>query len=78
MIADDMTVYAVDRNAEVAVIWLQEHLDAYGKWADKWRVSINAAKSKAIVFSRLRKLLPRLYTGDTRIPWYRGVKYLAL
>ena len=78
MFADDTAVYAVDRRAETAVIWLQEQLDEYVEWAEKWRVAINAAKSTAVVFSRRFRLPDRLYVGDTLLPWSREVRYLGV
>ena len=59
-------VYAVNRRAEMVVIWLQIQLDVYVVYTDKWRVSINLAKSTNVIFSRCTKLSYRQYVSDTR------------
>ena len=56
MFLNDTSAYATHRSAKVASIWSQDQLDAYVEWADKRRISNNAAKSRA-VFARHRKLL---------------------
>ena len=78
MFADDTAVYAVDRQAEMAVIGLQEQLDEYVDWAERWRDAIKASNCTAEVFSRRLRLPDRLYVGDTLLPWSREVKYLAV
>ena len=49
MFFDDMAAYAIDCWAEMATIWLQEQLDDYVEWAEKWRVAINEAKSCSLL-----------------------------
>src|SRR5207302_9465897 len=54
-------------------------LDMYIDWTDNWRVSVNASKSTAVLFSRRRKMpqeRPRI--GRTYLPWSNEVKYLGL
>ena len=43
-----------------------------------WRVTINTAKSTAVVISRRTCLADRLYTGDNPLRWSPGVKYVGL
>ena len=72
MFADNTVMYVIDCHAEMIVIWHQEQLDSYVEWAEKERVTINAA----VGFSRRRRLRDRLYIGDTPLFWSREVKYL--
>ena len=55
LFADDTAAFASEPNASYAAIKLQRQLDAYVGWTDDWRVSVNASKSAAVIFSRKRK-----------------------
>lgn len=78
MFADDTAAFAVDRYADFAAVRLQRQLDAYVAWVDTWKMSVNAAKSTVVYFSKRRKRPRDLTIGRTRLALADTVKYLGL
>jgi hypothetical protein len=60
---------------------MQQQLDVLSPWLVKWRIAINADKSKAVAFRkrRMRRLPPPPVTLDGEpIAWTDSVKYLGV
>ena len=52
--ADDTSLYAVAYTQQYATLKLQKGLDLLEGWCRRWRVKLNAEKSKFVFFSRLQ------------------------
>lgn len=78
--ADDTAIVARSWQAAQTTRYLQEAASLLEEWCNKWKVAINAEKSKAILFKRVRKQVPTghiiMYGED--IQWYDSVKYLGV
>jgi len=46
----------------------QEFLDSYGKWTNRWNISINGRKSQHCNFTLRGKTLPRVELLDITVP----------
>lgn len=80
--ADDALFVCRSATPTQAAIYLQRQLDALQPWLEKWRILVNASKSKAIVF-RKRRRMPRarpqrVSLDDEDIEWTDEVKYLGV
>ena len=53
--ADDTTLYTTAYTKQYATLQLQKGLNLLEGWCRRWRVKLNAAKSKFIIFSRLQE-----------------------
>ena len=49
--ADDASQWAVSKNIDLAVEYLQRDLDKLKRWSAKWRIKLNPEKTKVIIFS---------------------------
>jgi len=56
----------------------QEFLDSYGKWTNRWNISINGRKSQHCNFTLRGKILPRVELLDITIPQSPHAQYLGL
>jgi hypothetical protein len=70
MFADDTALLSQDSNPILAKDQLQNDLEIVCNWMTKWKLSLNASKSQAKVFS-LRKtgIIPEITINNTNIPW---------
>ena len=50
--ADDAGQWAVSKNIDLAVEYLQRDLDKLARWCAKWRIKQNPEKTKVIIFSK--------------------------
>ena len=50
--ADDASQWAVSKNIDLAVEYLQWDLDKLARWCAKWRIKLNPEKTKVIIFSK--------------------------
>ena len=50
--ADDSGQWAVSKNIDLAVEYLQRDLDKLARWCAKWRIKLNPEKNKIIIFSK--------------------------
>ncbi|CAB0041795.1 unnamed protein product, partial [Trichogramma brassicae] len=75
--ADDAAYYASSMSTKQAVKVVQRTLDALPDWLARWRLSINVAKTQAIVISRTA-LPPRLSLQAQDVAWTSPVKYLGV
>ncbi|KAG6451484.1 hypothetical protein O3G_MSEX007165 [Manduca sexta] len=81
LFADDTAIYASHRNPDKLVHILQSAADLFGAWCRRWRITINPAKSQAIVFTRHTRVqapLASIVMSGQAIPWTRKVKYLGV
>ena len=52
--ADDTGQWALSESIDLAVEYLQRDLDKLERWCAKWRIKLNPAKTKVIIFSKSR------------------------
>ena len=52
--AYDAGQWAVSKNIDLAVEYLQRDLDKLARWCAKWRIKLNPEKTKVIIFSKSR------------------------
>jgi len=46
--ADDLSLWAIDRNKTRTGIHLQKSLEEIEKWCSKWRIKVNPAKTQLV------------------------------
>lgn len=78
MYADDTAIMASDSNPRNASKKLQNALNLIEGWLDKWRISVNEAKSVQVTFTLKRDNCPQVKINDKLIPAQDDVKYLGL
>lgn len=77
--ADDLVLMATDRNTNFATRILQNGINEIEEWYNRWKIKINATKSKAILFSKkLRGPDERITIEDTELIWEPAATYLGL
>lgn len=76
--ADDAAYYRSSIKVKFAASKMQETLDALPKWLAQWRLSINVAKTQAILFSGCRIFPPKLQLYGREIEWTPQAKYLGV
>jgi len=80
--AADTTLFISNSNCERGAKFLQEDLNHFVNWAQKWRIALNASKTICKVFTLRRiPILPPLRILNTPIPWAdksTSIKYLGL
>ncbi|KAJ8977115.1 hypothetical protein NQ317_005243, partial [Molorchus minor] len=79
--ADDTAILARSRRARTAIQYLQEAVDQLEGWCDRWKISINAEKSKSVLFRRCYSETPgndHVTYGGENVPWTDSVKYLGV
>ena len=77
--ADDICIYAKNKNLQYARLAVQHHLNQVHKWATKWRIKISIEKTKAIVFTRkIRLQLPELRLHHDVIEYVPRYRYLGV
>lgn len=80
--ADDALFVCRSASPQFARNTMQRQMDALSPWLEKWRVAVNADKSKAICF-RKRRRMPRVLPDpptldDEEIEWTSQAKYLGV
>ncbi|KAL7730564.1 hypothetical protein ACLKA6_000559 [Drosophila palustris] len=82
--ADDTAFLCSAVNAEIASVNMQEHVNLFAEWANKWNIKINSSRSVHILFTLYN---PSAYTGlianpikinNNVIPAKSHCKYLGL
>ena len=78
--ADDIALFACGRHLRYLHGKIQRHLDAVLSWAARWRLTVSAPKTQAILFSKRRILrdLPSLSLGDQALQYSPSVLYLGV
>ena len=54
---DDAGQWAVSKNIDLAVEYLQRDLDKLARWCAKWKIKLNPEKTKVITFSKSRSAI---------------------
>ena len=77
--ADDAAILCRSRRSGTAAKRLQFIIDEILSWYRRWRIAVNAGKTKAIVFQKNRQPLPQEMTvGEAVIQWETSVIYLGV
>lgn len=78
--ADDTAIVARSTQARQVTRYLQEAASLLEEWCNRWKVEINADKSKAILFRRVRKQTPtgHVTMNGEAIQWHDTAKYLGV
>lgn len=81
MYADDTAIISTSMQKFTANKYLEEHMNHISTFYNKWKIKINADKTKLIHFSRKRKPTKRQHIikiNDTPIAETKSLKYLGL
>ena len=73
--ADDAGQWAMSKNIDLAVEYLQWDLEKLAGWCAKWRIKLNPVKTKVIIFSKSRSALS-LYSD--LLSYYPHIKFLSI
>ena len=79
--ADDTGQWAVSKNIDLAVEYLQRDLDKLARWFAKWRIKLNPEKTKVIIFSKSRSAIraePALSLYGNLLSYYPHIKFLGI
>ena len=79
--ADDAGQWAVSKNIDSAVEYLQRDLDKLARWCAKWRIKLNPEKTKVIIFSKSRFAIraePALPLYGDLLSYYPQIKFLGI
>ena len=79
--ADDADQWAVSKNIDLAVEYLERDLDKLARWCAKWRIKLNPEKTKAIIFSKSRFAIraePVLSLYGDFLSYYSHIKFLGI
>ena len=78
--ADDAGQWAVSKNIDLAVEYLQRDLDKLARWCAKWRIKLNPEKTKVIIFSKSRFAIraePALSLYGDLLSYHPQIKFLG-
>lgn len=81
LFADDTAIYAQSFHATVAAKQTQIHVSQLEQYYKKWKISLNAEKTEAIVFSKKRtsnKIFTPIKINNTIVQIKSSVKYLGV
>lgn len=76
--ADDAAYVTSSYHVQYAATKMQRVLDLLPPWLSKWRLSVNVAKTQAVVITRKTKLPAHLSLQGQEILWARSAKYLGV
>ena len=79
--ADDASQWAVSKNIDLAVEYLQRDLDKLARWFAKWRIKLNPEKTKVIIFSKSQTAIraePALSLYGDLLSYYSQIKFLGI
>ena len=79
--ADDAGQWAVSKNIDLTLEYLQRDLDKLARWCAKWRIKLNPEKSKVIIFSKSRSAIraePALSLYGDLLSYYPHIKFLGI
>ena len=77
--ADDICFFTVAKTYNQAINQMQNALNMFKEWCDKWSIKINVEKTHSQYFTRKRNVgPPRLTYGTTQIEYKRVCKFLGL
>ena len=78
---DDASQWAVSKNIDLAVEYLQRDLDKLAMWCAKWRMKLNPEKPKVIIFSKSQSAIraePALSSYGDLLSYYPHIKFLGI
>jgi hypothetical protein len=79
LFADDICAYATEKHERRVLNKLQRGLTAVGSWFQRWNIRINEGKTKAIYFSKRRRMPgDDLQLNGRNIPFVNSAKYLGV
>ena len=79
--ADDTGQWAVSKNIDLAVEYLQRDPDKLERLCAKWRIKLNPEKTKVIIFSKSRFAIraePALSLYGNLLSYYPQIKFLGI
>ena len=79
--ADDAGQWAVSKNIDLAVEYLQGDPDKLARWCVKWRIKLNPEKTKVIIFSKSQSAIraePALSLYGDLLSYYPHIKFLDI
>ena len=79
--ADDAGQWAVSKNIDLAVEYLQRDLDKLATWCAKWRIKLNPEKTKVVISSKSRSAIraePALSLYGDLLSYYPHIKFLDI
>lgn len=77
--ADDTAITCSHKNPRVIIGRLQKHLQDLLVWSSYWKIQLNPAKTKAIMFDpKNSRIPPEILMNNIPLPWNKSVKYLGL
>ena len=79
--ADDAGQWAVSKNIDLAVEYLQRDLDKLARWCAKWRIKLDPEKTEVITFSKSRSAIgaePALSLYCDLFSYYPHIKFLGI
>ena len=78
---DDAGQWAVSKNIDFSVEYLQWDLGKLARWFAKWRIKLNPEKTKVIIFSKSRSAIraePALSLYGDLLSYYPQIKFLGI
>ena len=78
---DDADQWALSKNIDLAVEYLQRDLDKLARWCVKWRIKLNPEKTKVIIFSMSGSAIraePALSLYGDFLLYYPHIKFLGI
>ena len=79
--ADAAGQWAVSKNIDLAVEYLQRDLDKLARWCAKWIIKLNPEKTKVIIFSKSQSAIraePALSLYGDFLLYYPHIKFLGI
>ena len=79
--ADDTSQWAMSKNIDLAVEYLEQDLHNLARWCAKWRIKLNPEKTKVIRFSKSRSAIkaePALSLFSDLLSYYAHIKFLGI
>ena len=79
--ADDADQWAVSKNTDLAVEYLQSDFDKLTRWCARWRIILNPENTKVIIFSKSQTAImakPALSLYDDLFLYYPHIIFLDI
>ena len=79
--AEDAGQWAVSKNIDLAVEYLQRDIDKLARWCAKWRIKLNPEKTKVIIFFKSQTAIraePALSLYGDLLSYYPQMKFLGI
>jgi len=69
---------AFHSDPDIAVSFMQTHLDQLASWCAEWGLKLNQTKSLHSTFTLRPRDFPQLFLNNQPLPYSQNVKYLGL